>query len=331
VGPHLLLILCTGGDAAGCARRRDVAGAHAIHLRWIRVATRGREWVYASLVTRPLLILISAGLLAALLPGASLRAQGATPEVTGRVEEVNECKLAVLDLVGKGLPEDEAHVAEAVTESLATAVSELTDCRVITESDVRSMLAYEEKRQALGCDDDSPSCLAEIGGALGVERLVAGTVSRLGDLYAVNLRVIDIASAEVGARAEVTSDAKPEALREATKQAASKLLGAAPAAAAPADAAPVTASGPDVVSEEPSVLGPALLWTGAGTFALAGATAGVTGGLGLWLAQVRNDPTADGNARADAEFYGPAYLIAAGVAGGVAVAGLGLMGASFLF
>jgi hypothetical protein len=50
--------------------------------------------------------------------------------------------------------------------------------RVITADAIRDMLALEKQKQMLGCAD-SLGCVAELGGALGVDYLVSGKVSRL--------------------------------------------------------------------------------------------------------------------------------------------------------
>lgn len=41
-------------------------------------------------------------------------------------------------------------------------------------------LSFEKDKQNLGCDAD-PACLAEIGGALGVEFIIAGSLVKVGD------------------------------------------------------------------------------------------------------------------------------------------------------
>jgi hypothetical protein len=48
---------------------------------------------------------------------------------------------------------------------------------VITSEAIRDMLAFEKQRQMLGCTE--AGCIAELGGALGVDYLVSGKVSRL--------------------------------------------------------------------------------------------------------------------------------------------------------
>jgi len=43
------------------------------------------------------------------------------------------------------------------------------------------MLGFEQKKQLSGCTDTS--CMVAIGGALGVDKIVTGTVGKLGESY----------------------------------------------------------------------------------------------------------------------------------------------------
>jgi hypothetical protein len=49
--------------------------------------------------------------------------------------------------------------------------------QIVTSDAIRNMLAFEKQRQMLGCADSG--CMAEIGGALGVDWLVSGSITRL--------------------------------------------------------------------------------------------------------------------------------------------------------
>jgi hypothetical protein len=60
---------------------------------------------------------------------------------------------------------------------------------VISQSDIGTMLGVERQKALLGCADDS--CLAEIGGALGVDRIVHGTLGRVGGSLVVYLSSLD--------------------------------------------------------------------------------------------------------------------------------------------
>lgn len=83
-------------------------------------------------------------------------------------------KLAVLDLVANGASRELASAAGGV---VATELDRLGVFKVVTSDAIRDMLAFEKQRQMLGCADSG--CIAEIGGALGVDYLVSGKVTRL--------------------------------------------------------------------------------------------------------------------------------------------------------
>ena len=62
----------------------------------------------------------------------------------------------------------------------------------------------------LGCTD--AVCLAEIGGALGVEYLVTGNVGKVGNRFLVNLQLIDIRQIKVVNRVKRESGSEGEML-----------------------------------------------------------------------------------------------------------------------
>ncbi len=83
-------------------------------------------------------------------------------------------KLALLDLTANGASRELASAAGGVA---ASELDRLGVFKIVTSEAIRDMLAFEKQRQMLGCADSG--CFAEIGGALGVDYLVAGKVSRL--------------------------------------------------------------------------------------------------------------------------------------------------------
>ncbi len=69
---------------------------------------------------------------------------------------------------------------------------------VLGASDIAAILQVEQQKILLGCDDDS--CLAELGGALGVGLVVVPSIGAVGDKYVINLKLLDVAEARVLAR-----------------------------------------------------------------------------------------------------------------------------------
>ena len=128
--------------------------------------------------------------------------------------------LAVLDLVASGVPAD---VAQNLTGVLGAELRRVPGASVISRDDIQAMLSLEEDKLRMGCDD--ASCLAEIGGALGVEQLVAGTVGRLSDSYLITLRLISVKSTRVENRITETYSGPADQLIRATRHAARRLVG----------------------------------------------------------------------------------------------------------
>lgn len=69
---------------------------------------------------------------------------------------------------------------------------------VIGSSDVAAMISAEQQKQALGCDDDS--CLAQLGGALGVPYLLTGSLGTLGGRFMLNMKLLAVDEAKVAGR-----------------------------------------------------------------------------------------------------------------------------------
>lgn len=93
-----------------------------------------------------------------------------------------------------------------ITNYVTTELSRQTEYKVIAWDDIEKMLEHEAGKQMLGCDDDK--CIAEIGGALGVDFILAGDIGNLGFTYLFNLKIIDINKAQAMARVSesVTGD-----------------------------------------------------------------------------------------------------------------------------
>lgn len=95
--------------------------------------------------------------------------------------------VAVFALPARGL--DQA-VADAVTDSM---VDELRTShafsRVVGSRELEAALGLEKQRQVLDCTTES--CIAQIAGALGVDQLLTGAITRVGESYVLSLRLVD--------------------------------------------------------------------------------------------------------------------------------------------
>lgn len=113
--------------------------------------------------------------------------------LTSAPSSTTTCRAAVLDLApGEGITVERAR---SLTEVVTAEVGTHLDCAVLSRAEIEAMMDFEVGRQAGGCDTDS--CIAELGEALGVSRLVLGTVQRVDDDVLVSLRLVDMSSARV--------------------------------------------------------------------------------------------------------------------------------------
>ena len=140
----------------------------------------------------------------------------------------NEQAVAILQISGDAA--DDA-LRTNLVDAVAVELSRWPGTRVITRNEINSMLGLEKLKDATGCSD--MSCLAEIGGALGVERLVAGTLAHQskegGDFYSLTLQLVDTKHAEVLRRETAAWDGKPAGLYQLLPSTVLKLM-AGPAA-----------------------------------------------------------------------------------------------------
>jgi TolB-like protein len=231
------------------------------------------------------------------------------------------CKLAILRPTLLNFTAEDAYLADLVAEVLAVEIARTSSCEIVTEADIESMLAFEGQKQSLGCDADAPSCLSEIGDALGVDQVVTGSVTRAGDRFALSLRKVDVARARVEARAQVFSKPTPEALAVASREGVVSLVG------------DVAKSDVVLVDEasDPSALGPVLLFGGTGAAVLGGVLAVVGfggGGVSYLLIQ---DQNGDGQIRYAATLAMVPLLVVGAVGVTLGIAGAAAIGGSFAF
>ncbi|MEK7704241.1 MAG: hypothetical protein AAB426_04725 [Myxococcota bacterium] len=92
----------------------------------------------------------------------------------------------------------EGKVPQLIDDYLLTAVQNMSGLEVIGQDDISALLGFEKQKDLVGCDD--ASCLANIGGALGVDLIVAVKVALLGTDWVVTAKLINLREARVEAR-----------------------------------------------------------------------------------------------------------------------------------
>jgi hypothetical protein len=165
------------------------------------------------------------------LPNATARAvktlfhwEGGVERTRFQLPKRRKLSFAVFDLRPTGLPTE---TAQNLTQVLSTEVKGVEGASVVSRDDINALLQLEQAKQKTGCDD--AECMAQIGGALGVDLLIAGDAGKLGGLYLVNLRLLNVRTGEVENRATETFAGDEEQLLRAVRRAARSLLGITPA------------------------------------------------------------------------------------------------------
>jgi TolB-like protein len=126
--------------------------------------------------------------------------------------------IAVNDLAVQGIDQSEASV---ISERLRVELITTQAFRVMERSQMEVILK-EQGLQQSGCTDNS--CAVEIGRLLGVEHMIIGTIGRVGSLYTISIRLVNVATGE--ALYTASEDCRctiEEVLTNATKNIAMKL------------------------------------------------------------------------------------------------------------
>ncbi len=132
-----------------------------------------------------------------------------------------------------------------VDEGTANSISELVltelyqHTQVISNSDVKSLLDQEAKKELMGCDQES--CLAEVGLALGATYIIDGTIGMVGKRAVLTLKLINTREVKTAGRSRAIADSVGDLVGKEV-QAVRELLGVGALAAA------------DVVEEAPAVV-----------------------------------------------------------------------------
>ena len=112
---------------------------------------------------------------------------------------------------------------DSISGYIASEVERVSGLKVISESDINTIMKGEEKKQQCGADNSS--CIAEIGSALGVPEVVSGDLGRVGDYWFLNLKRINVRKAEVIKRASRNVEGDINALIRTLPGAVGELFG----------------------------------------------------------------------------------------------------------
>jgi TolB-like protein len=103
--------------------------------------------------------------------------------------------MAVLPLADRGVGKE---LADLLSETVAQEAHKLDGPRVIGMNEVKAVLGLEAQKQMLGCAESQ--CMAEIAGALGVDKILTGWVGKVGESWLLNLKVVNVRTTAVEAQ-----------------------------------------------------------------------------------------------------------------------------------
>lgn len=145
--------------------------------------------------------------------------------VEGAFGHTDKIKIAVMDLTAtESLPKD---LVSSLSGVVAETLEQLGAFKAIASQDVVKLLNYQVSQQQLGCDETT--CINEIGGALGADYLVTGSLTQIGNNITVQLQLSNIKQTRVESRTNREYQGAPQGLydelRGATKVLVRELLG----------------------------------------------------------------------------------------------------------
>ncbi|MBI4532256.1 MAG: DUF2380 domain-containing protein [Candidatus Latescibacteria bacterium] len=107
--------------------------------------------------------------------------------VTSLSWAAEKSRIGVLELRANGVSEEEAR---GLTDRLRAELHRTGRFEVVEREKMQEILQEQGFQQSGACNTDV--CAVEVGKLIGAEQMAAGSVSKIGQIYAVNLRLIDV-------------------------------------------------------------------------------------------------------------------------------------------
>lgn len=101
-------------------------------------------------------------------------------------------RVAVNDLRPNGIEESPARV---ISDRIRAEMVNTGLYSVMERGEMETILEEQGFQQSGACDDQA--CLVQVGQLLGVDRMLAGSIGKIGNLHTISLRMIDIGTGEI--------------------------------------------------------------------------------------------------------------------------------------
>ena len=103
----------------------------------------------------------------------------------------NPTFIAVVDFRGNNVSDGDCR---ALTDRLRTELFNTKHYKVI-EREMMEQIIKEQGFQQSGCSTDE--CMVEVGKLIGVEKIIGGSISQVGNVYSVSARIVSIETGEI--------------------------------------------------------------------------------------------------------------------------------------
>jgi hypothetical protein len=142
------------------------------------------------------------------------------PDSVSEKKDPGEEKLniAIMDLTAIGVGN---HVSLLLSEKLRSILFESGEYNVMNREDMAKVMEEQSFQRSEDCDN--MQCYSEIGKMLGVKKIITGSVGKLGSLYSITLKQIDIESSKNDKITNITKKCKEHHLFKLIKRAADDL------------------------------------------------------------------------------------------------------------
>lgn len=137
--------------------------------------------------------------------------------------------VAVAPLTSGAIPRGQA---DLIGDALSSSLQNRSGWRMMERSQIDKILQEQGFQNSGACDKSE--CAIQMGKVLGIDRIVVGSVGKLGESYMLNARLVDVATGEIVASSSQTGATKIEAVAtDLVPRASTELLGEKESATSP--------------------------------------------------------------------------------------------------
>ncbi len=147
--------------------------------------------------------------------------EGAQPVETVQIPTrawASQENIAVADLTAYTLSPGEV---KTLSEKVHTTLVQTKYFNVLSRSEMRAVLETQQFQRTDACDDSA--CLVEMGKLLAVQKIVGGSIGKVGSTFSLSLRFVDVETGKTEFTVDKQLKAEPDQLLDLVEQAGREL------------------------------------------------------------------------------------------------------------